>query len=191
MCRINFTSETNFEVEKLLFDFTPDSKDNFDLDWTTMLGLDSSMPLEFSNQLTPPLSTLSSPEIPQIKFIPSIKSLDSIKPLQLDPIHPIHFSSTASQKRAAEQFEPETVESKKKRKQNEAAQRCRQRKADQIQYYQDTIKKLEDEKFEMSVQIAVLTQEKEAFNAREADMQKTLNDLKELVNFNRALNCSL
>jgi hypothetical protein len=164
MCLIN--PETNYDLEKLLQDLTPDSKDNFDLDtfvkgedWATLLNFD----------------------------YPSSTSPCSFAPLLMEPIYP---ASTTSHKRAAEQVDSEENSlSKKKRKQNEAAQRCRQKKADQIQLYQESIKKLEEEKFEMSVQIAVLTKEKEAFNAREAEMQKTLNDLKELVNFNRALNC--
>ncbi|KAJ3323260.1 hypothetical protein HDV06_002027 [Boothiomyces sp. JEL0866] len=71
------------------------------------------------------------------------------------------------------------MEAKKRQKQNEAARRCRQKKLDQLKTYQDTLAKFEKEKFEMSVRLAVLEKEREAWVARERDLQLQVDSLKQ------------
>jgi hypothetical protein len=68
---------------------------------------------------------------------------------------------------------------KKRRKQNEAAQRCRQRKADTIKQFDATVKTLESEKFDLSVRVAVLEKEKQAWISREEELEASLKAIKE------------
>ncbi|KAJ3273360.1 hypothetical protein HDV01_004577 [Terramyces sp. JEL0728] len=84
-----------------------------------------------------------------------------------------------SEKRPLDSVDSVDTESKKRQKQNEAARRCRQKKLDQLKSYQDTLSNFEKEKFEMSVRLAVLEKEREAWIARERDLQLQVNSLKQ------------
>jgi hypothetical protein len=68
---------------------------------------------------------------------------------------------------------------KKRQRQNDAAKRCRQKKMDQIKEAQEMAQKFEKEKFEMSVRLAVLEKEKQAWVIREREMQHQLATLKQ------------
>jgi hypothetical protein len=62
--------------------------------------------------------------------------------------------------------------------QNEAAKRCRQKKLDQLQECQAQAKRLEQDKFELSVRLAVMEKEKAAWLVREKEMQARMALLK-------------
>jgi hypothetical protein len=94
------------------------------------------------------------------------------------PSYPSPPPSLAPQntKTLAPSFEESSA--KKRQRQNEAAKRCRQKKLTLIQQSQEQTKKFEQEKFEMSIRLAVLEKEKQAWLARERDMQQQLDILK-------------
>jgi hypothetical protein len=68
---------------------------------------------------------------------------------------------------------------KKRQRQNEAAKRCRQKKLSLIQQSKDISKKFEEDMFQMSVKLAVLQKEKQAWMMKETDMQHQLATLKQ------------
>jgi hypothetical protein len=86
------------------------------------------------------------------------------------------MSDSLSKKRAVS---PDEALTKKRQRQNEAAKRCRQKKMDLLNEAQEQARKFEQEKFEMSVRLAVLEKEKQAWLLREKEMQHELNRLKQ------------
>jgi hypothetical protein len=70
--------------------------------------------------------------------------------------------------------ESEEAISKKRQKQNEAAQRCRQRKAEHLKQFDSTIKTLETEKYDLMVKAAILAQEKQAWISREEELKSSI-----------------
>ena len=83
----------------------------------------------------------------------------------------------ASKKRAMETMSDEEKLILKRQKQNAAASRCRQKKADQIANLESQVVSLEKEKFELSLKLAVLQQEKKAWLTRENCLEKDLLSL--------------
>jgi hypothetical protein len=95
------------------------------------------------------------------------------------PSHPSPPPSFVTQTTTRLAPSHEELSAKKRQRQNEAAKRCRQKKVTLIQQSQEQTKKFEKEKFEMSIRLAVLEKEKQAWLDRERDLQRQLNVLKQ------------
>lgn len=65
----------------------------------------------------------------------------------------------------------------KKQKQNAAASRCRQKKANQMNELETQVSTLESEKFNLTLQIAALEQEKKEWISRESFLEKDIRSL--------------
>ena len=72
-------------------------------------------------------------------------------------------------------------------KQNEAAKRCRKKKQSQMKETHDSIRNLEDEKFQLKMHVAVLEKERQAFLSRESDMQSEIQSLKKQLDESQKL----
>jgi hypothetical protein len=125
---------------------------------------------------------LLAPIPPYESFIP-----ETIEPMMEYP-SPISYPSPSSidsseifsqsnKRQSEDQVDSQLI--KKRQRQNDAAKRCRQKKLDQLKEAQDLAQKFEKEKFEMSVRLAVLEKEKQAWVLRERDMQHQLATLKQ------------
>jgi hypothetical protein len=66
----------------------------------------------------------------------------------------------------------------KRQKQNEAARRCRQKRLSQLQECQQKVEQVEKEKFDLSVRLAVLEKEKEAWILKEQEMNMRMEKLR-------------
>jgi hypothetical protein len=75
----------------------------------------------------------------------------------------------------------ETGAARKRQKQNQAAQRCRQKKLDKLHEFESQVKLLEEEKFNLSVRIAVLEQEKKDWAERESKMEMKMKSLQGII----------
>jgi hypothetical protein len=67
----------------------------------------------------------------------------------------------------------------KRQKQNEAAKRCRQKKLNQLQEAQEQARIFEQESFQLSVKLAVMEKEKQAWLMKEKEMQQQISMLKQ------------
>lgn len=67
---------------------------------------------------------------------------------------------------------------RKRQKQNEAAKKCRQKRISQLQECQQKVEQSEKEKFELSVRLAVLEKEKEAWILKEKEMNLRMERLR-------------
>lgn len=67
---------------------------------------------------------------------------------------------------------------RKRQKQNEAAKKCRQKRLSQLQECQQKVEQSEKEKFELTVKLAVLEKEKEAWILKEQEMNLRMERLR-------------
>jgi hypothetical protein len=109
-------------------------------------------------------------EYPSPISYPSPSSVDTYEVFSLPKKRTLEDSCSFSS-------DPQIV--KKRQRQNEAAKRCRQKKLDQLKEAQELSQQFEKEKFEMSVKLAVLEKEKQAWLLREKDMQHQIATLKQ------------
>jgi uncharacterized protein with ATP-grasp and redox domains len=104
---------------------------------------------------------------------------ETIEPIKAETFsHPSPAATYIPQQPFKRQMESEDPLARKKHRQNEAARRCRQKKLSLIQESQHMVKRFEEEKFEMSIQLAVLDKEKQAWEVREREMLQQLSCLK-------------
>jgi hypothetical protein len=68
---------------------------------------------------------------------------------------------------------------KKRQRQNEAAKRCREKKLSALQEAQENAKRFEQQSFELSVKLAVLEKEQQAWVVKEKEMQQQVEMLKQ------------
>jgi hypothetical protein len=74
--------------------------------------------------------------------------------------------------------DPKDVQVKKK-KQNAAAARCRQKRSDQLNILNEKVKELEEESFRLNVKLTVMKAESDSFKAREDEYLKEISSLKQ------------
>jgi hypothetical protein len=85
------------------------------------------------------------------------------------------YTPTLCQKREAE---VDQGLHRKRQRQNEAAKRCRLKKLNQLQESQEMVKRFEQERFDMSVKLAILEKEKISWLQKEKEMEARIRLLK-------------
>ncbi|KAI8895137.1 hypothetical protein BC833DRAFT_602369 [Globomyces pollinis-pini] len=112
----------------------------------------------------------------------SVESIASPKPVERlaspQPAMMVAPKSETICKKRELQDDEDAALFKKRQRQNEAAKRCREKKLNQLQAAQQQVQKFEKEKFEMAVKLAVLEKEREAWQARENELQRRIQSLK-------------
>jgi hypothetical protein len=159
-------SELNMDKQSPTQDYLLTTPDTFSFEMLSPLPSDPFM----DSMPSPPETIL----LPETLVAPPSEAILNMKPIEIKSM-----PRKANNVKRATPDEPITEAlAKKRQKQNEAAKRCRQKRLDQLMECQNLVKKSEQEKFELSVRLAVLEKERAAWLVREAEMNARLDQLK-------------
>ena len=159
-------SELNMDKQSPTQDYILTTPDTFSFEMLSPLPSDPFM----DSMPSPPETIL----LPETLIAPPSEAILNMKPIEIKSM-----PRKANNVKRATPDEPITEAlAKKRQKQNEAAKRCRQKRLDQLVECQNIVKKSEQEKFELSVRLAVLEKERSAWLVREAEMNARLDQLK-------------
>jgi hypothetical protein len=159
MCRVKNLTNTSLDFDSWFANLKTDAMENV------------SIP-EFQGEID--LDELLAP----LPMFESTFTPETIEPIQVTsyPSPPPSHVPVPNLKRSSP---VETQVLQKRQRQNEAAKRCRQKKVSLIHQSQAMAKAFEEEKFQMSVQLAVLEKEKLAWISRERELQHQIATLKQ------------
>ena len=139
------------------------------------------------SKLEHPVMSISKPVIPEqmqplniIEFIPEYtQQLLDIKP-KIEFI-PEYTQQLLDIKPKVDKKPSTDIQSLKRKRQNDAAKRCRMKKLSQIEQSQEVINSLRSENFEMEKKLRVYEQERLSQLAREQEMQEEIKKLRQEV----------